>query len=331
MKQDPFERLRELFPKAITDQELPADSKRKIVAVLCCFLVAFALWFTVSMRETYTVTVQSPISIVSLPAGQALTSSPPGVVNVQLQGVGWDLLALSRKPPEVRVSAEEAEVDLLQATVETSQLPAGVFVQSVQPQVVSLSLDSEASIRVPVELVGKVETEPPYGLIREHSLAPDSVTVTGARSILAEIDSWPTETVSLDGLRQPRSVSIALSDTLAGLVRLSEEDVRLTVHVAQLTEGSRMLTVVPINVPEGVSEVRFIPGRVRATYDVPTEGTDYDDAREAEDFYAFVDYADILSDTTAGTVPVHVRVPEGLLIQNVRLDPRRLEYFTVRE
>lgn len=331
MKHDPFDRLRELFPRSIKEPELPADSRRRLVAIFFCFLVAFALWFTVSMRETYTVTVASPVNVVTLPSGQALTEAPPTIVNVQLQGVGWDLLALSRRPPEVRVSADGAEVDLLQATVETSQLPAGVLVQGVQPQTISLALDSEVSVRLPIELVGEIDAEAPYGLIQEPTLLPDSVTVTGARSILQGFSSWPTAPVTMDALRQSTSVNLSFGDTLSGLVRLSDEQTVLSVEVAQMTEGTRMLAVRPDNVPDGVSQVRFIPSRVRATYDVPTDGSDFDDALEAEDFYAIVDYADILSDTTAGTVPVVPHIPEGLLIQNVRLTPRRLEYFTVRE
>lgn len=331
MKNDPFERLRELFPQAIKETELPADSRRKVIAILFSVLVAFGLWFTVSMRETYTVTVSSPINIVDLPDGQALTTRPSPAVNVQLQGVGWDLLTLSRKPPEIRVLAEEDEVDLLQATVETSQLPAGVLVQGVQPQTMSLSLDNEVSIRLPIELVGEIDTERPYGLISEPTLSPDSVTVRGARSLLQGVLAWPTEVVSLEGLKQSTTLEVGFGDTLAGLVSLSTDRTRLSIEIAQLTEGTRSLEVHPVNVPEGVTEVRFIPGRVQATYDVPTDGSDYDEALESDDFYAVVDYGDILRDTTAGTVPVSAHIPDNLLIQNVRLSPRRLEYFTVRE
>lgn len=331
MKNDPFEKLRELFPKTVREPDNPAQSKRRLFAVAFSVTVAFVLWFTVSMRETYTLTVESPLNVVTVPDGQSLAELPPRTVRVQLQGVGWDLLPLSRRPPGIDVFADGEEVDLQGAAAEAGNLPAGVLVQSVQPQQVNLVLDATIEQRLPIRLAGKIETEPTYGMLGPPTLEPDSVVVTGARSLLAGFSSWPTAPLNMDGLRRSSTTVVPLSDTLAGLVTLSIPRTQVSINIAQMTQGSRRLVIQTRNVPPGVLAVRLIPSSVRVTYLVPAAGDDYDLAETAEDFYAYVNYEDIASDTTDGTVPVLLHLPDVPAIQDVRLEQRRVEYYTVRE
>ena len=331
MKYDPLERFRELFPKTAREPSYSAHTRRRLYAVLFSVIVAFVLWFTVSMRDTYTVTVESPLNVATLPAGQALAAAPPTTVRVQLQGVGWDLLQLSRRPPGIDVFADGPKVDLQGAAVEAANLPAGVLVQSVLPQTVDLALDDQIQRRLRISLAGDIGVEPTFGMLGTAVLQPDSVVVTGARSLLEGLDSWPSMPLNMGGLRRSTTSIIALSDTLAGLVILSVDRTQVSINIAQMTEGSRSLLVRTENVPSSVLDVRLIPSSIRVTYHVPADGDDYDLAETADDFYAFVDYADIASDSTAGTVPVALHLPEGLMIQGVRLEQNRVEYYTVRE
>ena len=331
MKQDPFERLRELFPQTVRKPASSEHTRLRLFAVLFSVVVAFVLWFTVSMRDTYTITVESPLNVVTLPAGQALAAPPPATVRVQLQGVGWDLLQLSRRPPGIDVFADGPKVDLQGAAAEGANLPAGVLIQSVQPQQINLVLDEQIRRRLPISLTGDINIEPTFGMLGPAVLQPDSVVVTGARSLLEGFDAWPSTPLNLDGLRRSAIRVVELSDTLSGLVTLSVDRTEVSVDIAQMTEGSRRLLVRTESVPPSVSAVRLIPSSIRVTYQVPTAGDDYDLAETAEDFYAYVDYADIAGDTTAGTVPVALHLPEGLLIQDARLEQDRVEYYTVRE
>ncbi len=331
MKPDPFERFRDLFPRRVREDGVSEEARARVVPILVSLLVAFVLWFTVSMRETYTISVDSPVRVLTLPEGQALRTPPPPTVRVQYQGVGWDLFSLSRRPPEIPIFADGPEVNLLGAAAESAQLPVGVSVQSVQPQTIRLNLDPAITRRFPIRLAGEIAFEPGYALLYPPRLNPDTVEVRGARSVLQGIEAWPTRALDIERLSRPITAVVPLSDTLRGLVGLSTERTQVILDVAQFTEGERMLDVRVEGVPPGVSSVRLIPSRVRATYLVPIEGPHYEEAEESREFYAVVDYADILRDTTAGAVPVTPHIPDGLLVQEVRLEPRRLEYYTVRE
>lgn len=331
MKTDPFERFRELFPRTVREPMSSEQARGRLFAVIFSLVVAFVLWFTVSMRETYTVTVESPLNVMTTPDGLALAALPPPTVRVQLQGVGWDLLQLSRRPPGISVAADGPVVDLQGAAAETANLPAGVLVQSVQPQHIDLALDNRIQRRLPIVLTGQIDVAPTFGLLGVAVLLPDSVVVTGARSLLEDFSAWPSASLNLEGLRRSTTSIVGLSDTLSGLVTLSVDRTQVSIQIAQMTEGTRRLLIRTENVPSSVSDVRLIPETVQVTYQVPAEGDDYDLAEASGDFYAFVDYADIASDSTEGTVPVSVHLPSGPIIQNVRLEQNRVEYYTVRE
>lgn len=331
MKPDPFERFRELFPRTFREERSGTDEGPRWLPIVASVLVAVALWFTVNMRETYTVSVASPLAVVTLPQGQALRSLPTEDVRVQYQGDGWSLFRLSRTPPEIPIYADGPTVNLMSAATESARLPAGINVLSVQPQTVDLSLDEAITRRVPIRLASEPDLDPDFGLLEPPILSPDTVEIRGARSLIGNLESWPTVLMGEEDLDRSVVLTLALSDSLGALVGRSVEQALVTLRVGQFTEGSRLLDVRVEGVPPGVSRVSLIPSRVRVSYLVSTADNHYREAEASTDFFAVVDYADIARDTTDGLVPVMVRVPEGLPILDVRVEPDRLEYFTVRE
>jgi hypothetical protein len=308
-----------------------ADARARALGALLSLAVASVLWFTFSMRETYTVAVEVPIRVARVPDGQALAQQPPRAARLQLQGEGWSLFALRRNPPPIELRADAATVNVAQAAAEGSRLPSGVVVLGASPETVRLVLDGRVTRVLPISLVGAIDTPPPYGLLGRPRLRPDSVRVTGARRVLDGMTAWPTRPLVLDDLRDSRTVYVPLSDTLNGLVARSTDRVTVALDVEQFTEGERMLTVEVRGVPPGVTAVRLLPARVRATYLVPVAADYYDRAAQSTDVTAYVEYADIVRDTSLGTVPVRVLFPPDLPVRDVSVSPRRLEYFTVRE
>lgn len=321
------ERLRAMLPSTPTPvDELP---DRRWAAILLSVVVASVLWFSFSMRKPYTDTLEVPVEVVSTPAGVALRERPPTSATVTLQGEGWTLLGLSRRLPVIRVSATGSTVDLA-ATLTEAGLPSDVVVQSVQPRTIELAFDTRTSRRLPIRLRERIETEPDYDLTRRPTLQPDSVSVTGAQSLLGGLSDWPTELLVAKDVKESFQRRVALSDTFGGLLAPSVRSTVVSVEVAAFTEAARRLDVRVTNLPPGVQGVRFRPAQVPVEYRLPVSSDDYERALVTDDFYAVVDYADILRDTTAGLVPVEARWPEGLNIKDVRLGETRVEYLIQR-
>ena len=321
-------RLRTLLPAA-ADRPPDDEAGRRGLAMGLSVVVAAVLWFSFNMREVYTVAVEMPVEVVALPADQALRERPPATATATLQGDGWTLLALTRRRPTIQVAATGETVDLAEAAAREQAL-ADVAVRNVQPGAIELALDARTTRRLPIRLRQSIETRPPFGLLRPPTLRPDSVTVFGAQSILGRLSDWPTETFVVRDLNDNVTRTVALSDTLAGLVVPSVRSTTVSVAVGQFTRAVRDLDVEVVGLPAGVEGVRFDPARVTVEYDVPSEGEAFDEAARSAAFRAVVDWSDIARDTTSGSVPVSLRVPGGLGVRDPRARPGRVEYFLVR-
>lgn len=302
---------------------LENEARRRWIAIFLSGLVAFVLWFTFSMRESYSVVVEMPLVVSNLPEGQALRQLPTQTARVTVQGEGWELLALRRRPPVLEINAQDERFDVFSAASDGSHLPPGVSVQSVAPSVIETDLEPRIERLLPVRPRAQISTASLYELIGEPTVEPDTVLVAGARSIINSLVAWPTEEVVREDVGASFTTTVALSDTLSGLVEVSLDEVTLSVPVALFTEASRELEVRTEGTPPGSNPVRLIPSTVTVTYSIPMN--EFDRAETSEHFYAVVDYASAINDTT-GTVQPILHLPQELHVRNARITPRRLEY-----
>jgi hypothetical protein len=259
----------------------------------------------------------------------ALSERPPAQARVTVQGDGWSLIPLVRTPQTVRSRVIASEVDVQTAIRDSGQF-SDVVIQGTSPEKVELRMEAREARLLPIRLVRQLSMAPSYDLLRPPRLSPDSVMVSGAASVIGSLLDWPTVPLIREELRDSFSTVVALSDTLEGLiVGKSPRATLVSIPVAAFTQGERMLDIEVRNMPANVAAVRTEPARIRATYTIPAEQIADERARTAPDFKAVVDYADILRDSSAATVPVSVQIPPGLDVRNVDLDVRRVEYFIV--
>jgi hypothetical protein len=315
--------LRRVLLEAARQRRAMGEGERRAIAGVLSVLIAIMLWFTFSMREQYSVAIEMPLEVGRLPEGRALRTLPPAQARVTVQGAGWELLKLQRTPPPLTLHALDEQVDVFAAASESPRLPAGLSVQSVTPATVRLELDPVVTRAVPVRLVVDVDPAPLYDLHGSPRVVPDTVYVTGARSVVLPLESFPTAPLARGDVRQTITARLPLADTLRGLVRTHVASVEATVPVALFTEASRELVVHVEGAPPGAPPVILLPPRVRVTYRIPVE--QYERSRRTPDFYVFVPYATVINDTTGTLQPV-AQLPANLSVRDLRIDPRRLRY-----
>lgn len=322
--QNLYRRIRDLFPEAAARRdEEEHEVRRRWVAMGISLLVAIVLWFTFSMRESYSVVVEVPIVFERLPEGRALRQPPPRQARVTVQGEGWELLKLRRSPPALAIRTTSENVDIYAAASESNRFPPGVSVQSVLPSTISLELEPRITRTLPVRTRLELEAAELYDFLGEPTVEPDTVRVSGARSIVNTLSYWPTALIRRDDVNRTVTTMVPLSDTLRGLVATNISQVRVTIPVALFTEAQRELEVRTEGAPPDAAPIRLIPSRVTATYRIPVD--EFDRSQETPDFYAFVSYEAILEDTS-GTVRPILHLPEALHVRDARIEPRRLQY-----
>lgn len=318
-----WERLRGLFTPEGPDGGPGEDAPpRRGVVLALCVLTSTLLWAIFSLQETYTAVLQLPTDVVQLPPGRALTELPPNRVDVQVQGEGIPLLRLYYNPPTIPINAAAEQVNLELATPE---LPKNVRIESVSPRVLTLRTEPVVTRTVPIELRANIRTPGTHDLLMPPGIEPDSVRVTGARSIVEGLRAWPTEAVTVNDLTDSVVLPVPLADTLAGLARRSADAVVMTAVSREFTEGRREIEVDVTGAPPN-DAVALVPPTVDVVYNVLL--SDYERAQSAPDFFVTVSYNDIRADTT-GRIQPRLHLPADVVLRDVEIEPTTLRYYNV--
>ena len=316
-----WERLRSLFTRNEEEKERPeGEKRRRAIAVVVCFLISAVLWFTFTLQDTHTVSMTIPTTVQNSQGAQALTTLPPEAVSAEVEGAGTALLRFYWGEPRVPVGVESEQVNVenrLQA-----KLPGGARLKSVSPTVMSLRREARQARTVPVRLRGTVGTPATHDLMHPPRIQPDSVRISGARSLVQDIEAWPTERIRIKNLTDSLHRRVALSDTLGGLVTRFTESVALRAQARQFTEGIRSIDVRVTGGPE--SSVTLDPSSIRVRYRTLVE--DFQQAQSTDQFYATVSYGQIRADTS-GRVDPRLHTPPGLEIRDVEMYPSALRYY----
>ncbi|NNE69911.1 MAG: hypothetical protein HKN29_06050 [Rhodothermales bacterium] len=315
------QRVRDLLTtRPIGQPAPPEDEGPRGTMITLCILASVLLWFSFSMRETHQRMLDIPLEVQNLSDSEALVLEPPSSARVQVEGEGIQLLRLYYNPPSIPVDASVENLDL---TTVASEAITGVRVEAIVPRTVAIRKEPRLRKRVPVEPRVSVVPPPGHHVVGSAAVRPDSVTVEGAASVIAAIGRWPTRRLQVQPQGDTVSVMVALSDTLGGLVELDASSVTYSASVREFTEATRDVEIRVLGAPAR-QDIKFDRPTVRVIYQVALD--QYDEALEAEDFYAEVHFNAMRRDTTGNIVPA-VHYPEGILFREYRLDPPALGYY----
>lgn len=288
-----------------------------------CLATSMLLWLVFAMQDTYTMLYDLPMEVMNLPPGEALSERPPSDVRVQLRGQGSQLLTLRMRRPVVEVDASRESVALDEVEL---PVPRSVSYAVISPRSITLRREPRITRTLPIASHVVLQLPATHGLLYPPRLTPDSVTVSGARSIVEPLRVWPTTARTFTNVTDSLDALILLSDTLRGLVRLDTTVVRLSAKALAFTEEVREVPVRVTGAPGSLNLVTLEPASVRVRYRVVYD--QYDAALNSGDFYAYVPYETLRSDTT-GRVQPYVRVPEGLVLRDVEVLTPPLRYYNV--
>ena len=317
-----WERLRSIFAPGrdgIASPDEEPQSRGIVIAV--CVLIASVLWMTFTLQEVKVVTLQVPTQVINVPPDQALEQMPPQSASVQVEGEGVQLLWLYYNPPLIPIDVSQGAVNLADAI----NLPDNVRLQSITPRQVSVDKEPRITTRIPVRPRVNVETPPAYELVRPPRIRPDSVTVSGAQSIIEGLEYWPTDSVTVENVRDSMATRVPLADTLNQLVTRSINNVTFIAQAGKFAEATREIEVEVTGVPSGQNVVTLEPSTVRVRYRVLFD--QLFESQRAPNFFATVSYDQIRADTT-GYVRPRLHVPTDLLIRDPEVIPSRLQYYT---
>ncbi len=174
------------------------DIKKNYKTMIGVVLLAFLLWFMVKMNSTYEHEYNVPIRYVNLDEDRIFQQKQSATARVEFVGKGKDLLRLSFYDIsyEIDLSGVRSKTQLdLSEHPEYVKYPTDLdlSVKSIiRPRVLEIVLEEKIDKKLPVYVNYELETPPGYILV-DVNPNPDSILVTGPKSMFSQLDSIPTE------------------------------------------------------------------------------------------------------------------------------------------
>jgi hypothetical protein len=207
------------------------------------------LWAAVAAEEPTTQLIPVHL-VVQPPAGRTLRGSVPAVQAVYV-GSTRELIKLYSSPPTIQkllpdtLTGNRFELELTPQDLVTGK-QINVRVEDIQPRSVLIQLDDVARRTVRVLPRVTVVPESGYAVLDGLTVAPSSVVVIGPDTALRRLHDVPTLPVALSGLTAPARRTVRLDTVGLGPIRVTPEDVDVSVDVAFMAE--RVLMGVPVTI-----------------------------------------------------------------------------------
>lgn len=201
--------------------------EKKTHVIVASVILSILVWLSVSMNMVYSVALRMPFTVTNFPDNMVLANSVPRTILVRVRGTGWQI-ASSYLSTNASVDVDASNLDSRRVVLTSRELGYAINlgssaeVVSFSPDTVTVTMDSIMSRIVPI-LTTKVEVLPRNGFmaVGEPILTPDSVTISGARSVLNKIDAWQIVPRKFKNVMNAIDRNLPLSDSLSALVHLT--------------------------------------------------------------------------------------------------------------
>lgn len=301
-------------------------TKKRFRLIFAAIVFGSLVWLSVAMREQYTISISAPMAVTDIPDGWAIRTPVPPSVQLRFRGEGWRLagLLLGATPRlDIAYAATSGEVQVVTSGVVADRFAVrtGIEFLGMSPDSVVIATDRRSTKVIPVVPDLSISFRDGYGQVGAVIMTPESITVAGARSVIARITEWKTERAVFADVKAPIDAQVPLLRKQTAPLTFSTGSIHVTVNVQPFAE--KTITGIPVEVDSVPTprEVILIPPRVEL---VVRGGIKQLSSVSAADFRVAVTYAAIETDTT-GAVPYAITGPAE--IQIVRRRPDRLQHI----
>lgn len=307
---------------------------KRVAAYLVCVLIATGFWFLNALSKTYTVTITAPVTYVNFPENKTLANTPPEKFELKIKAHGFTILrhrlSFFFMPLEFNVN-EMTSNRMNESRRNSFAFPSRQFLSelsyllandmeilSMSPDTLFFKFDKLSQKRVKVQPRLKVNLRKQYQISGDTQCKPDSVTVSGAHSVIDTLRVAYTEPVKINDASQTIQTEIAI--TPYNEVYFDPRNIELTIPIEEYTEAQQVAPVAMIDQPADV-KVKLFPQKVKVTFQV---GLSRFSEIKPEDFKLFVSYTDIKDGkprlkVSAESVPAY--------LYSLKFTPEELEYL----
>jgi len=251
-----------------------AKFNQRFVIFIFFLIVSTVIWYLSKLNHEYSTSLSYPVRYESLPKGKVLVGEPPRKIQLKVKAFGYTLLkcklGAALSPIELDLnkhlsySYEGSKVKQFVLTYRlrnsvVKQLGSEILLEGIEPDTLTLELADMVSKKVIVKPDFEVNFEQQYMQSGYLDLEPDSITISGPKSIIDTINEVSTKEVKFKKLNQKVSKKVSLIPI--NQVSFSKRNVMLSLPVEKYTEITVKVPVSIDNQPDSV-KLLFIPKAV---------------------------------------------------------------------
>jgi YbbR domain-containing protein len=299
----------------MTLQTLLKDYKLKAVALV----FAIFIWFFVVTESNYESVVDMPIRVTNVPDGKVILSRYPQMAKVKIKGSGKGLIALGvGGDSAVRLDLSDVEKSrtfVLGARNVFIARPLGIVADEViTPDSITLVVDDRLTKKVPVHAKIRPQTAPGHTIVGEIHIVPDSVEISGPKSLVAPIERVNTKEQELADLKTDLVRNIPLAPFQSEKIEVSATEVQVALDVQKLLE----ITLNGVRVQVRNAPPNMIVNVIPSTLDLVVEGGgDLLTNVSRDDIVAYIDYNRVRN-ISGNEFPAAIETPPGVSYRDVK-------------
>lgn len=199
---------------------------------LLAVVFASALWFFVAGQSNTEVGFVVPLGVSGIPKDMAMTSAPPGEIEVRLRGSRLVInnLTAGQISAEVNLSKAKEGLHRYRLLRENISTPTGVEVVRVKPVSVAIRLEKIVKGSVPVKARWKGTPALGYRVISV-KVDPEKVDVEVLKKKMRTLKTIYTKAVDINGLKESRGFKAELDINESDIKSISAKEVGVTVLI----------------------------------------------------------------------------------------------------
>lgn len=301
---------------------------------LACLCMSIMFWFLTKVSKEYTIEIDIGVTYNNLPKDKVSTRPLAKVLKLEVTGLGSDILK------QLLVSKQKVIIDYeeqIQAykpknindfNASTSQFVkkfqdqlSNFTIREIKPNSIPFTFQEKKTKKLPVLLQKKIKL--PYNyVLKSVYVEPDSILVSGPKTIINDFSVWPTDTLVLKNVDRDMSGHVRLHAPLEYGVKLKEYIIKYTLDVEEFTGRETEVTVKKINLPPNMS-IFLYPSKAIIKYQIGISNFDKVDEN------AFEVVADFKEKDIENSKEIELtirRLPENLDITNIIIEPKAAKY-----
>lgn len=255
------------------------------VIFLLCVIVSTILWLVSVLGKSYEVEVSIPIKYTNLPKDKVLVNEPPRKINVLLKSYGFTLLRhkiqLTINP--INFNVKQFTLNMMDNANQTDfslnlnnylpqiskQVSSEINLLKISPEKINFKFDQIVSTKKKVIQNFELQFNTHYFLSDSISFIPDSIIVSGPKSIVDSICCIETKHIVFNNINSTiNKNNIKLQEIKQ--VKFDRKKITTNIPVSLYTEYNAEINIEKLNVPDSLNMI-ILPPKVKVKCLVPVE------------------------------------------------------------